>query len=44
VAKIGGDFGKGCKDEAAIQHAGMGDLEFGSGDGIVVVEKNVQID
>ena len=44
VAKIGGDFGQGSQDKTALQHAGMRDLQFGSGDGVVVVEENVEID
>src|SRR5271157_4516629 len=43
MAEIGSDFSQGSKDEAAIQHAGMGDLQLGSGDGFVVVEEDVEI-
>lgn len=44
MAKRGSDFGERDENEVAQQHAGMRDFEFGSGDGVVTVEKDVEID
>ena len=44
MAEIRGDFHERSEDEAALQHAGMRHLKFGSGDGVMAVEKDVQID
>ena len=44
MAKGRGDFGERDEDEVSQKHAGMWDLEIGSGDGVVAVEEDVQVD
>jgi len=44
MAESGSDFGQGCEDEIAQEHARMGNLEVGRIDDVVAVEKDVEID
>ena len=39
-----GNFGKGNKNEIAVEHARMRDLEFSGFDGSVIVQKNIEVD
>ncbi len=39
----GSNFGQRSEDEASEMHAGMGGLEFRQINGLVAVQKNVQI-
>jgi hypothetical protein len=44
MAEVRSQFGEGDEDEAALEHAGVGDLQVRLGDGFQAVEEDVQVE
>lgn len=44
MAQVRGDFGEGNQHELALEHARVGDLQFGRGDGLIAIYKDIDVE